>query len=245
MNGGVSRILIVDDDEDNCRNLSDILIDVGYVVDYALEGRAALDLVAKSPYDVALLDLKMPGMSGLELYHEIKKLRAATVAMIVTAYASSATGEQARAAGAWKVVPKPVNFPALLQLVNEALGQPLVLVVDDDVDLCANLWDTLRERGYRVSLAHSAGDAAEQLFDLSYQVVLIDMRLPDSSGTLLLQEVRRKSPSARTVLITGHCSEMSELADKALAEGADAVCYKPFDVTKLLSLLEGFTKTRS
>ena len=65
-------------------------------------------------YDVALLDLKMPGMDGLTLYREIKKLRAGTVAIMVTAYASSATAEEALAAGAWQVVAKPVDFPMLL-----------------------------------------------------------------------------------------------------------------------------------
>ena len=71
---------------------------------------------------------------------------------MVTAYASGATAEEALAAGAWQVLAKPVDFPSCSGLVDEALGQPLVLVVDDDHDLCANLWDLLRERGYRVWL---------------------------------------------------------------------------------------------
>ena len=120
----------------------------------------ALELVRQKPYDVALLDLKMPGMDGLTLYREIAKLRAGTVAIVVTAYASKATAEEALAAGAWQVLPKPVDFPQLLALVDEALGQPLVLVVDDDHDLCANLWDLLRERGYRVAVAHDEAEAA-------------------------------------------------------------------------------------
>src|SRR5262245_58553030 len=156
-------VLVVDDDADTCHNLSDILTDLGYHVDAAHDGPSALELVRQNPYDVALLDLKMPGMSGLELYREIKKVRAGTVAMVVTAYATSATAEEALAAGAWHVLPKPVDFPRLLGLVGEAVGQPLVLVVDDDPDLCASLWDLLRERGYRVSVAHDERAAAEQL----------------------------------------------------------------------------------
>ena len=77
-------------------------------------------------------------------------MRAGTVALLVTAYAGPATATEAISAGAWKVVPKPVDFPTLLGMVDEALGQPLVLIVDDDHDLCANLWDLLRERGFRV-----------------------------------------------------------------------------------------------
>jgi two-component system, NtrC family, response regulator HydG len=66
-------ILVVDDEVDTCRNLSDILTDLGYRVDVAHDGFTALAMVRQKPYDVALLDLKMPGMDGLTLYREIKK----------------------------------------------------------------------------------------------------------------------------------------------------------------------------
>src|SRR6266496_4184044 len=132
-------ILVVDDEVDTCRNLSDILTDLGYGVDVAHDGLTALEMVRQKPYDVALLDLKMPGMDGLTLYREIKKLRSGTVAIVVTAYAGGDTKAEALAAGAWQVLSKPVDFSKLLALVDEALGQPLVMVVDDEHDLCANL----------------------------------------------------------------------------------------------------------
>jgi two-component system response regulator HydG len=231
-------ILVVDDDVDTCRNLSDILTDLGYHVATAHDGPSALDLVRQRHFDVALLDLKMPGMDGLELYRNIRKLRADTVALIVTAYAGGNTTEDALAAGAWRVLPKPVDFARLLGLVDQALGQPLVLVVDDDPDLCATLWDLLRERGYRVALAHDESTAAHQLGDVSFRVVLIDMRLPDSDGTSVFRLVRDANPQARTLLITGHRAELERLVDQVVHEGADAVCYKPFDVGRLLDTLD-------
>jgi CheY-like chemotaxis protein len=239
-----ARILVVDDDPDICRNLSDILTDLGYQVDFAHDGLSALELVHKRPYDLALLDLKMPGMDGVTLYREIKKHRAGTVSMLVTADASSATAEAALSAGAWKIVAKPVDFPKLLELVDEALDQPLVLVVDDDHDLCDNLWDLFRERGFRVSLAHDGRQAAEQLQDTAFDVVLIDMRIPHGDGTTVYRMVRRANPRARTILITGHRSEMDQLIEQMIAEGADAVCYKPFHVPDLLGTLEHLAKAR-
>jgi DNA-binding NtrC family response regulator len=235
-------ILVVDDEVDTCRNLSDILTDLGYHVDIAHDGPSALELVRRHPYDVALLDLRMPGMDGLTLHREIKKLRAGTVALIVSAYASSAVAEEALDAGAWQVLPKPVDFPRLLSLVEEALGQPLVLVVDDDPDLCSNLWDLLRQQGYRVALAHDERMAEEQLRNKSYRVVLIDMRLPIGDGSRVYQLVRQANPQARTIVITGHRTETDELVRRVMNEGADALCYKPFDVPKLLGLLERLTQ---
>jgi DNA-binding NtrC family response regulator len=238
-------ILVVDDDVDTCRNLSDILTDLGYHVDSAQDGSAALELIRRHPYDVALLDLKMPGMDGVALYREIKRLRAGTVAIIVTAYASSKTAEEALSAGAWQILAKPVDFPRLLKLVDEALGQPLVLVVDDDEQLCETLWDLLRERGFRVSLAHDERTAATHLRDDAFAVVLIDLKLPDGDGSQVFRLVRRANPQARTVLITGHRSELEERVRQVLQEGADAVCYKPFDVPGLLQTLKQLSSQHS
>jgi two-component system response regulator HydG len=236
-----ASILVVDDEVDTCRNLSDILTDLGYQVDTALDGFAALELVRKKHYDVALLDLKMPGMDGLTLYRELRKLRSSTVAIVVTAYASKATAEEALSAGAWQVLAKPVDFARLLPLVDEALGQPLMLIVDDDADLCANLWDLLRERGYRVAIAHDEAEATHHLQEHDFTVVLIDMKLPRGDGSSVFQQVRQSNPQALTVVITGHRVEMDPVVQHVVAEGADAVCYKPFDVPRLLSTLQRLT----
>jgi DNA-binding response OmpR family regulator len=231
-------ILVVDDEVDTCQNLSDILTDLGYQVDTAHDGPSALKMVQQKPYDVALLDLKMPGMDGITLYREIKKLRAGTVAIVVTAYAGADTKAEALQAGAWQVLAKPVDFPKLLGFVDEALGQPLVLVVDDDHDLCANLWDLLRDRGFRVCVAHDEKEAAEQLKDRDFKVVLIDMKLPQGDGTSVFRMVRQANSQARTVFITGHRSELDEQIQQVMTEGADAVCYKPFDMPNLLATLQ-------
>jgi DNA-binding NtrC family response regulator len=233
-----TAILIVDDDVDTCRNLSDILTDLGYRVDTANDGPTALKLVQQRRYDVALLDLKMPGMDGLTLYREIKKLRAGTVAIIVTAYASRAVAEEAFTAGAWKIVPKPIDFPNLVGLVDEALDQPMVMVVDDDTDLCTNLWDLLHQQGYRVCIAHDEASAAEQLKEQRFKIVLIDLKLPQGDGTSVLRLVHEAHPQARTILITGYRSETEQIIQRALAEGADTVCYKPFDMPILLHTMK-------
>ena len=105
-------ILVVDDEVDICRNLSDILTDLGYQVEFAHDGPSALELVRQRPYDVALLDLKMPGMDGLTLYREIKK-HARRRRWRIAGHRlcqPRRPRREALAAGAWKVLPKPVDF---------------------------------------------------------------------------------------------------------------------------------------
>jgi two-component system, NtrC family, response regulator HydG len=238
MPSAAARILIVDDEPDTCANLSDILTDLGYQVDTAYDGFAALELVQKNTYDISLLDLRMPGMDGLELYRRIRHLSAGTVAIVVTAYASSDTAKSVLSAGAWKILPKPVNIGSLLNLVSQALDTPLVLVVDDDLDLCDNLWDLLHERGFRVHLAYDIPDAEKALQQRQFHVVLIDMKLPAGDGQQILRTLQQADKEAHTILITGNKEEMETKVEQALQAGANAVCYKPFDVEKLLATVQ-------
>ena len=242
MNPKRASILIVDDEVDTCRNLCDIFTDVGYRVDMAHEGLTALEKVRAHSYDVVLLDLMMPGMDGLTLYQEIKRLRPETVAVLATAYSNDPRAEQSLGAGVWRLVPKPVDLRQLLNIVAEAVSQPLVLVVDDDPALCLNLWDIFREQNYRVSIAHDLKGVAQRLTDNVFEVILIDMRLPDGDGSEVLRIVREMKSPARTILITGHHAELAPSMERLWAAGADAVCYKPFNLDQLFATVRRLTR---
>jgi DNA-binding response OmpR family regulator len=173
-------------------------------------------------------------MDGLTLYREMRKCSASTVGMIISAFASAETRSEALAAGAWKVLPKPVDFSQLLPLIDRASHEPLVLVVDDDRELCENLWSLLRDRGFRVCVAHSKAETEQQMCGRDFQVVLIDVKLPDTNGQEIFDLVQKHVPEAHTVVITGFRGEAEEPVQQLLKSGADAVCYKPFDVPMLL-----------
>lgn len=120
MPSGLS-ILIVDDDEDIRANVSDILGELGYRTSTAQDGSAALDLVERHRFDVALLDMRMPGMDGLTLYRNIRKLQPQTAAFLVTAYAGEGVEQEAKALGIRDVVRKPVDFPEILRRLNSVI----------------------------------------------------------------------------------------------------------------------------
>jgi CheY-like chemotaxis protein len=90
----------------------------------AYDGPAAVELSRRQPYGLALLDYKMPGMDGVELYGHLKQVRAETVGVLVTAYAADTTLQAASRAGLRRVLPKPVDFGRLLPLVEEVAGTP-------------------------------------------------------------------------------------------------------------------------
>src|SRR5437588_12815748 len=109
------RLLVVDDDELNRDMLSRRLLRKGYRVSVACDGPAALDLVAKQPFDLVLLDIMMPGLSGLEV---LKILRdehppARLPVIMVTARDQSEDIVQALQLGANDYVTKPLDFPVV------------------------------------------------------------------------------------------------------------------------------------
>jgi len=117
-----NRLLIVDDDKDTCSNLSDILTDCGYSVDVAHGGQQALDLFEQHHYRLALLDYKLPTMTGVQLFNRMRQLDENIAGLLVTGFASSETESEARSAGLRQVVSKPVDMPKFLPLVEQAIA---------------------------------------------------------------------------------------------------------------------------
>jgi CheY-like chemotaxis protein len=116
-------VLVVDDDRDTCRNMADVLGDCcGYRVDTAECGDIALEKAQRHKYDVALLDLLMPGMDGLTLCRHLKQLWPSLTAIVVTACPDHGLEEDADAAGVQRVLQKPVDFSKLLALVEQVLS---------------------------------------------------------------------------------------------------------------------------
>jgi CheY-like chemotaxis protein len=117
-------ILLVDDDRDTCASMADIIGDLGYQVEMAYDGPSALELAGRKPFGLALLDYKMPGMNGVEVYRRMRQIGRKTVGVLVTAFAGQQTMNEASEAGVRRVLPKPVDFNQLLPLIEEVVGEP-------------------------------------------------------------------------------------------------------------------------
>ena len=119
-----SEILIVDDDRSSCEILAKILALRGYRVDVAYDGLTALELVQKKTYGLALIDYRMPGMDGVELYRRIRQMRPDVVGVFVTGFPTIDTVYPAIAVGVERVLAKPAGSNELIQVIEEFVGRP-------------------------------------------------------------------------------------------------------------------------
>ena len=108
-----ARILIVDDDVAHAESLQDALELDGYVCAVVHGGAEALEVLREQAFDVVLTDLKMDGISGLDLLRESRSLHPNTPVLLITGHASIETAVDAMRHGAEDYIAKPVNLPEL------------------------------------------------------------------------------------------------------------------------------------
>jgi len=120
------RVLIVDDEEEFVETIVKRLNDRGLVAEGVMSGQQALDLMQSKDFDVVILDVKMPGMDGIETLREMKKRKPLTEVIMLTGHGSVESGIQGLQLGAYNYVMKPVPLDELLSQMNQAYERKLI-----------------------------------------------------------------------------------------------------------------------
>lgn len=231
-------VLVVDDDVDIANNTTGILSEFGYKVDVAYNGASALELVGQNSYDIALLNFKMPDIDGPTLCEKIKIIQPKIVTTMVTDFAGDEGIDRVKETGAWRVMTKPVDISKLLQPIEEAAGQPLVLVIDEETEFCDDLWDMLRKNGYRVGIAFSSEEACELLERHEYRVVLLEIQPARQSSASLFRSIRNFKKPPATLIVADYQVDGDPLVNVMLQQNAISVCYNPVEVAGFLEAIQ-------
>jgi excisionase family DNA binding protein len=117
------RILVVDDEASIRDLLSKTLALAEYDVDVAPDGRSALERLRLYPYDLLIADLKMPGMDGLSVIREAKRLKTDLPVIIITGYSTEASAIEAVNLGVAGYLTKPFRVPQVLAAAAKAIGE--------------------------------------------------------------------------------------------------------------------------
>lgn len=117
------KILVVDDELFVRELLQEFLSNEGYQVFLAESGEKAVNLVKTNPVEIALIDLKMPGMDGISTLKEIRKIAPNTIAIILTGYPTIETSIEALRSGAYDYVVKPFKLNDLKNTIEKAISE--------------------------------------------------------------------------------------------------------------------------
>lgn len=117
-------VLIVDDQPSVRRLLQEVLREEGYTVFMARDGREAVEIARTARPSLVLLDLKMPGMSGVDLMRELWNVVPGIKGIVMTAYSNPETTQRIRELGSIRWIIKPFDLDQVCSLVREILAEP-------------------------------------------------------------------------------------------------------------------------
>ncbi|MDO8550137.1 MAG: sigma-54 dependent transcriptional regulator [Ignavibacteria bacterium] len=205
---GKAKILIVDDEKIVRESLFHWFEEEGYIVDIAESGEAALKKFDKGKFDLFLLDMKMPGMSGLELLKKIKESDPEAIVILITAFASVPTAITALKDGAYDYVTKPVDPDELAHLVRKAVEQRELKIENEQ----------LKEKIEEIIKPDNLIGESQQMkriFDLIYTVAPTDttVMIRGESGTgkeLVAKAIHINSKRKYFPIVTVNCGALAE-----------------------------------
>lgn len=237
-----TNILVVDDLKSVRMTLGRVLEDEGHNVVLAEDGYQAIEAAKQTSFDIIFMDIKMPGINGVQTFREVKKINPQAAVIMMTAYSVEDLVREALEEGAYAVVYKPFDIENIVSIIESALRKTLILIVDDRFADRETLKAILEERGYSVVTASSGAEALVRVKEKRFDIIFLDVRLPDIDGAQLFEQVEDIDPEVAVIMMTGYSEE--ESVKRAISQGAYTCIYKPFNIDKILALVGEISQRR-
>ena len=260
-------VLIIDDDEVACEHAKLVLEKAGIASEIAMSGAEAIEKVKlkharRSPYNLILVDWKMPEMDGVETARQIREIVGNESAIIIlTAYRWDDVLEEALQSGVDSFIPKPLFATVVLEEFKSAIKKKSLQFKDEDrsVDLTGRrillaedmqvnaeiMVMVLEMKGMQTEVAVNGREALE-MFEKSepgyYDAVLMDMRMPEMDGLEATKRIRNldREDAKNIPIIALTANAFDEDVQRSLQVGMNAHLSKPVDPEKLYKTLEEF-----
>ncbi len=262
------RALVVADNATNRRMVREILSLAGVVVDEARDGDRGLEALRSRagdgvPYQLAIVDAHMPGMDGFELASTVRDdaVLAETQVMMLTSAGRRGDAKRCRELGISAYLPKPVSRSDLLDAaavladsgsaerpgclvtrhaIEETRRRLSILLAEDNPVNQQVAATMLRKRGHSVDIVENGRQAVEALAESRFDVVLMDIQMPELDGVAATAEIRRMSGCEQLPIIAITAHAMGGDRDRCLAAGMSGYIAKPFKPHQLFAAVEGW-----
>lgn len=245
-------MLVVDDNASMRAALRTIVKSDGHdVVGEAGEGKSAMILFKQLKPEVVLLDMMMPGMSGLDVLAEINATGQRTAVLVVSGTQDQSMIQQAIALGAIGSVAKPLNADRILRTIDQlrsdkaangqrpaataaASASARCVIVDSSAAIRGFLKALLATEG--VAVVAEAADGMQGLCSIEEHrpdLVFLDVDMPELDGLNVLRCLRAVHPALRVIIATSRAE--GEIVKEALSQRVAGYLLKPFDSAKVLA----------
>ncbi|MEO2018192.1 MAG: response regulator [Fuerstiella sp.] len=238
------RVLVVDDEKNMRITLADILLDQGYEVDVAASGHEAVKLCSENGYRVIPLDVRMPGIDGVETYRQIRQKQEGVRVIMMSACTMEESKEAVLAHGAVAFLAKPLDIDRVVKLVGE-IRDTSILVVENDEVIAFPLKDRLKEQAYRVALTRTPQEALELAKQIQFDLIFIEAKLPDMNGLELYLAIKEVNPNAVTIMICDPDEEFTAIASEAVRYTTYSSLQKPLDLDHVIEVLDRNTNQQA
>jgi len=256
------RVLIVDDSPSARKILKVLAASLGHDADTVASGAEALRIHAQQPYDLILMDWRMPGMDGLEASDRIRALAApAPRIILVTAYGDEEVMRQLSARTLDGFLTKPVTSSSLQEAIHLALGLPStpqahqpgdpgtdpavlaqlkgteVLVVEDNEFNQQVATELLACLGVQATVARNGYEALEKVHSHRFDAVLMDLQMPVMDGYEATRQLRQDPELAALPILAMTAHAMQQERERCQSLGMNDYITKPIDPAALATTL--------
>ncbi len=208
----MAKLIIVDDEKPIRAALRDILEYEGYEVDEAKDGEEGLDMIMRTSYDVALCDIRMPKLNGLELLMKVSEADKSTQIIMISAYGNVENAVEATKRGAFDFITKPPDLNRLLITVRNAIERAKLVQETK----------TLKKRIYKLNEIVGESESIKKVKDTINRVAATEARVlvtgANGSGKeMVAKQIHEKGSRANQPLIEVNCAAIpSELIESEL-----------------------------
>jgi two-component system, NtrC family, response regulator HydG len=244
-------IQIVDDDHDLAESLAEFMELGGHYVRRAHSGMEAIEQFRDIRFDLVFMDIKMPGMDGVDALIEMKSIRPNADVVLMSGYSVQDRIEKALAVGAQQVLRKPLDLAQIGSILDVETARQLVLVIDDDNDFVDSIGEILKLKGHAVATASNGEDGFRLIMDKVQRqaaardvgVVVLDLRMAPMSGTALLQALDKVALELPVVVVTAYLAEETSALSQLEHSTVTALLQKPVNPDELFQAIQNAGRT--
>ncbi len=227
-------VLVVDDDRDLASGIADMLEAEGHRAVLAGSGEAAIEVARERAFDMIFLDVKLPGMTGIDALRELRETQGQARVILMTGFRIDNLLTEAVKTGGRTVLTRAATAPQMLEHLRDVGPGGIVLLVAENGSLGANLEESLTGQGLKARLARTEAAAAESAASAGLDVLILDLQRPISrilEAYLALQDL---DPAVTVVMIASPLENGKPIVNPLRSISVTGCLFKPFDPADLL-----------